>query len=121
MEPDGYFRITGRTKDMIIRGGENVFPAEIESLLHTHPKIANVQVIGIPDEKLGEVVVAWICLRAGEVATAEEIREFCNSKIAYFKIPQRVRFVESFPMTATGKIQKFKMREIESGNRTLNE
>jgi fatty-acyl-CoA synthase len=121
MGPDGYVRITGRAKDMIIRGGENVFPAEIENFLHTHPKIANVQVIGIPDEKLGEVVVAWIRLRAGEVATAREMREFCNGKIAYFKIPQHIRFVEDFPMTATGKIQKFKMREIESENRGLTE
>jgi fatty-acyl-CoA synthase len=116
MNPDGYFRITGRTKDMIIRGGENIFPAEIENFLHTHPKIANVQVIGIPDDKLGEVVVAWIRLHAGEVATPEEIREFCDGKIAYFKIPQHIRLVESFPMTATGKIQKFKIREIESRN-----
>jgi fatty-acyl-CoA synthase len=120
MNSDGYFRITGRTKDMIIRGGENIFPAEIENFLHTHPKIANVQVIGIPDDKLGEVVVAWIRLHAGEVATPEEIREFRDGKIAYFKIPQYVRFVESFPMTATGKIQKFKIREIESGNVGLN-
>jgi fatty-acyl-CoA synthase len=111
---DGYFRITGRTKDMIIRGGENIFPAEIENFLHTYPKIANVQVVGIPDERLGEVVVAWVRLRAGEVATAREIHEFCEGKIAYFKIPQHIRFVESFPMTATGKIQKFKMREIET-------
>jgi fatty-acyl-CoA synthase len=112
---DGYFRITGRTKDMIIRGGENIFPAEIENFLHTHPKIANVQVIGIPDDKLGEVVVAWIRLHAGEVATPEEIREFCHGKIAHFKVPQHFRFVDTFPMTATGTIQKFKMREIETG------
>lgn len=92
MRPDQYFRITGRAKDMIIRGGENIFPAEVENFLHTHPKIVDVQVAGIPHEKLGEVVVAWIRLRSGEVATAEEIRDFCQGKIAYFKVPQHIRF-----------------------------
>lgn len=120
MLPDGYIRITGRAKDMIIRGGENIFPAEIENFLHTHPKIANVQVIGIPDEKLGELVVAWVRLRDGEIATAQEIREYCEGKIAYFKIPHHIRFVDSFPMTATGKIQKFKIREIECRTAELN-
>jgi len=121
MDADGYFRITGRAKDMIIRGGENVFPAEIESFLQTHPKVADVQIIGIPDEKLGEIVVAWIRLSAGMMATAEEIREFCHGKIAHFKVPQHIRFVESFPMTATGKIQKYKIREMESAERGLSE
>lgn len=119
MRPDQYFRISGRAKDMIIRGGENIFPAEVEDFLHTHPKIANVQVVGIPDEKLGEVVVAWIRLRSGEVAAAEEIRDFCQGKITYFKVPQHIRFVDSFPMTVTGKIQKFKIREIEIEERGL--
>jgi len=116
MDADGYFCITGRAKDMIIRGGENIFPAEIENFLQTHPKVADVQVIGIPDEKLGEVVVAWIRLHAGVVAAPEEIREFCHGKIAHFKVPQKIRFVESFPMTATGKIQKYKIREIEAAH-----
>jgi fatty-acyl-CoA synthase len=114
MNADGYFRMKGRAKDMIIRGGENIFPAEIENFLQTHPKIADAQVIGMPDEKLGEVVVAWIRLRAGAVSGPEEIREFCRGKIAHFKVPQHFRFVESFPMTATGKIQKYKIREIEA-------
>lgn len=121
MDADGYFRITGRAKDMIIRGGENVFPAEIENFLQTHPKVADVQVIGIPDEKLGEVVVAWIRLCAGTMATAEEIRGFCRDKIAHFKVPQHIRFVESFPMTATGKVQKYKIREIEAAERGLTQ
>lgn len=120
MRPDHYIRITGRAKDLIIRGGENIFPAEVEGFLHTHPKIVDVQVVGIPDEKLGEVVAAWIRLRSGEVANAEEIRDFCQGKIAYFKVPQHIRFVDSFPMTATGKIQKFKIREIEIEERGLH-
>jgi fatty-acyl-CoA synthase len=117
MDADGYFRITGRVKDMIIRGGENIFPAEIENFLQTHPKVADVQVVGIPDDKLGEVAVAWIRLRAGNVASPEELREFCRGKIAHFKVPQHVRFVDSFPMTATGKVQKYKIREIEIAER----
>lgn len=119
MDSDGYFRITGRIKDMIIRGGENIFPAEIENFLQTHPNVADVQVVGIPDEKLGEVAVAWIRLRAGSVASPEEVREFCRGKIAHFKVPQHIRFVDSFPMTATGKIQKYKIREIEIAERSL--
>ena len=111
MRPDGYFRVTGRAKDMIIRGGENVYPREIEEFLYTHPKVGDVQVVGLPDEKLGEIVAAWIKLK--ESATEDEIRDFCRGKISYFKIPQHIRFVEAFPMTVTGKIQKFKIREIE--------
>jgi fatty-acyl-CoA synthase len=117
MDSEGYFRITGRLKDMIIRGGENIFPAEIENFLQTHPKVSEAQVIGVPDGKLGEVVVAWIRIRAGMVATDEEIREFCRGKIAHFKVPQHIRFVEGFPMTATGKFQKYKMREMETTQR----
>ena len=113
MRPDGYFRITGRAKDLIIRGGENIYPREVEEFLYAHPKIADVQVIGVPDLKYGEAVAAWIKLKAGETATEEEIREFCCGKIAHFKIPQYIRFVEQFPMTVTGKIQKFRMRETE--------
>ena len=117
MDADGYFRITGRVKDMIIRGGENIFPAEIENFLQTHPKVADVQVVGIPDDKLGEVAVAWIRLRAGTIASSEELREFCRGQIAHFKVPQHVRFVDTFPMTATGKVQKYKIREIEIAER----
>jgi len=111
MDEDGYFNITGRIKDMIIRGGENIYPREIEEFLYTHPKIADVQVIGVPSEKYGEEVMAWIKLRDGETATEEEIRAFCKGKIADFKIPRYIKFVDSFPMTITGKIQKYKMRE----------
>ncbi len=119
MRPDGYFRVTGRAKDMIIRGGENIYPREVEEFLYTHPKVADVQVIGLPDARYGETVLAWIVLKDGEEATEEEIREYCRGKIAHFKIPQYVRFVEAFPMTVTGKIQKFRMREIEIRERGL--
>jgi fatty-acyl-CoA synthase len=121
MLPNGYFRITGRAKEMIIRGGENVYPREIEEFLYTNPKIADVYVVGLPDRKLGETVLAWIRLKAGETATEDEIREFCRGKIAHFKIPQYVRFVDSFPMTVTGKIQKFRIREEEIRARGLEE
>ena len=117
MRPDGYFRVTGRAKDMIIRGGENIYPREIEEFLYTHPKVADVQVVGLPDEKLGETTVAWIRLK--EPATEDDIRTFCRGKIAHFKIPQHIRFVDSFPMTVTGKIQKFKIREFEIKERGL--
>ena len=117
MRLDGYFRVTGRARDMIIRGGENVYPREIEEFLYSHPRISDVQVIGIPDATLGEAVAAWIRLKAP--ATEDEIREFCRGKIARYKIPQYIRFVESFPMTATGKIQKYRMREIEIKERGL--
>ncbi len=117
MRPDGYFRVTGRAKDMIIRGGENIYPREVEEFLYTHPKVADVQIVGLPDEKLGETVAAWIRLK--EPATEDEIRDFCRGKIAHFKIPQHIRFVDSFPMTVTGKIQKFKIREVEIKERGL--
>jgi fatty-acyl-CoA synthase len=119
MRPDGYFKITGRSKDMVIRGGENIYPREIEEFLYTHPKIADVQVIGVPDLKLGETIGAWIRLKAGESASEDEIRDYCRGRIAHFKIPQYVRFVEAFPMTVTGKIQKFRMRELEVRERGL--
>jgi fatty-acyl-CoA synthase len=113
------FRITGRARDMIIRAGENVYPREIEEFLHTHPKVAEVQVVGLPDARLGETVVAWIRLKAP--AAEEEIREFCRGRIAHFKVPQYIRFVESFPMTVTGKVQKFRIREIEIRDRGLED
>jgi fatty-acyl-CoA synthase len=121
MRDDGYFSFRGRAKDTIIRGGENIYPREVEDFLHTHPKIADVHVIGIPDARLGETVVAWVQLKAGEPCTTEEIQAFCKGKIAYFKIPQYVRFVDTFPMTVTKKVQKFLMREQEIRERGLED
>ncbi|HET8843894.1 MAG TPA: AMP-binding protein, partial [Ktedonobacteraceae bacterium] len=111
LDEDGYINIVGRIKDMIIRGGENVYPREIEEFLYTNPKISDVQVIGVPDAKYGEEIMAWVQLKAGESSTTEEIREFCKGQIAHYKIPRYVKFVESFPMTVTGKIQKYLMRQ----------
>ncbi len=111
MDEEGYVNIVGRLKDMVIRGGENVYPREIEEFLYRHPKVQDVQVIGVPDKKYGEEICAWIKLREGQSATAEEIRDFCKGQIAHYKIPRYVRFVDAFPMTITGKIQKFVMRE----------
>ncbi len=113
MAENGCFRITGRAKDMIIRGGENIYPREVEEFLYTHPKIADVQVVGVPDQRLGEIVVAWIKLKASGDCSEAEVRDYCRGKIAYFKIPHTIRFVETFPMTVTGKIQKFKIRDAE--------
>ena len=111
LDAEGYCRIVGRVKDMLIRGGENIYPREIEEFLYTHPKIEEVEVIGVPDAKYGEEVCAWIKLRAGESLSVDEIRNFCTGKIAHFKIPRYVKFVEEFPMTVTGKVQKYVMRE----------
>ena len=108
--------LTGRLKEMIIRGGENIYPREIEDFLFTHPKISEVAVFGIPDEFYGEEIMAWIQLHAGETATEEEIREYCKGELAHFKVPRYIRFVEEFPMTVTGKVQKFRMREIQLGD-----
>ncbi len=112
VDTDGYFKITGRSKDMIIRGGENVYPREIEEFLYTNPKVADVQVIGVPDPRFGEEIMAWVLLRAGHEATEEEIRDFCRGRIAHYKVPRYVKFVSEFPMTVTGKIQKYVMRDI---------
>ncbi|MBT8230148.1 MAG: AMP-binding protein [Bacteroidia bacterium] len=112
MDDEGYINIVGRIKDMIIRGGENIYPREIEEFLYSHPAVADVQVIGIPDEKYGEEVMAWIKLKEGVNATGEEIIDFCKGKVAYYKIPRYYRFVEDFPMTVTGKIRKVEMRKI---------
>jgi fatty-acyl-CoA synthase len=112
MDAAGYVRITGRIKDLIIRGGENISPKEIEDLIRQHPKVADVYVYGVPEERLGEEVAAAIRLNPGVQSTLGEIREFCEGQIARFKIPRSVRFVESFPMTASGKVQKFKLREM---------
>ncbi len=95
---------------MLIRGGENIYPREIEEFLYQHPKVEQVEVIGVPDPRYGEEICAWVKLRAGESASAEELREYCRGKIAHFKIPRHVRFVETFPMTVTGKVKKFEMR-----------
>ena len=111
MDEAGYFRITGRLKDMVIRGGENIYPREVEEFLYTHPKISDAQVFGVPDPKFGEELVAWIRLKEGQTATAEEIRDFCRNRISHYKIPRYIKFVTEFPMTVTGKIQKYKMRE----------
>jgi fatty-acyl-CoA synthase len=119
MRDDGHFNIRGRAKEMIIRGGENIYPAEVESFLFSHPKIAEVAVVGLPDQKLGEIVSAWIRLMPGEEMTPEEIQAHCVGKIAHFKIPQHIRFVDSFPMTVTGKLQKFRIRQMEIEARGL--
>ena len=113
MRSDGYFRITGRKKDMIIRGGENIYPREIEEFLYGHPKVSDVQVVGVPDLRFGEVLSSYVRLKPGEVCSEEDIREYCRGRIAHFKVPAHVRFVESFPMTVTGKVQKFRIREME--------
>jgi fatty-acyl-CoA synthase len=119
MHEDGCIHLTGRSRDIIIRGGENIYPREIEEFLYTHSKISEVQVFGIPNARLGEIVAAWVRLAPNQSATEEEIREFCRDQIAYFKIPEHIRFVTEFPATLSGKIQKFKMREFEIVARSL--
>ncbi|MGN8134717.1 AMP-binding protein [Paraburkholderia sp. 22099] len=111
LDAEGYCNIVGRLKDMLIRGGENIYPREIEEFLFRHPKIQSVQVFGVPDAKYGEEVCAWIVLRSGEQATAKEIQQFCQGQIAHYKVPKYIRFVDELPMTVTGKVQKFVMRE----------
>ncbi|MFB4163712.1 AMP-binding protein [Alteribacillus sp. JSM 102045] len=116
MDKDGYCKITGRLKDMIIRGGENIYPREIEEFLYEHPKLLDVQVVGIPSDKYGEEVSAWIRLKEGETCTADEIRSYCEGNISRHKIPKFISFVDEYPMTASGKIQKFKIRELASSH-----
>ena len=111
-EPDGTYRITGRIKDMIIRGGENIYPREIEEFLYTHPAVESAQVVGVTDPRFGEEVCAWIKLRRGASVEEEAIRRFCKERLAYFKVPRYVTFVDEFPLTVTGKVQKFRIREI---------
>jgi fatty-acyl-CoA synthase len=111
IDAEGYGNITGRIKDMVIRGGENIYPREIEEFLYRHPKVQDVTVVGLPDEKYGEELCAWIILKPGQTATAEDIKLFCDNQIARYKVPRYVRFVDGFPMTVTGKIQKFRIRE----------
>ena len=112
LDEEDYCRITGRVKDMIIRGGENIYPREIEEFLYTHPAVSDVQVVGVPDLRMGEEVLAWIRLKEKGMATARDIRDFCRGKISKYKIPRYIKFVDSYPMTITGKIQKFRIREI---------
>jgi fatty-acyl-CoA synthase len=121
MREDGCIHLTGRSRDVIIRGGENIYPREVEEFLYTHPKVDEVQVVGIPNSRLGEIVVAWVRLRPNIAATEEEIRQFCQGQIAYYKIPDHIRFVDSFPATLSGKIQKYKMREFEIEARGLQD
>jgi fatty-acyl-CoA synthase len=111
MDDDGYCNIVGRIKDMVIRGGENVYPREIEEFLYTHPDITDVQVIGVPDARYGEELCAWVIPREGASPTEDEVREFCRGRLAHFKVPRYIVFTDAFPMTVTGKVQKFKMRE----------
>jgi fatty-acyl-CoA synthase len=110
--PNGYYRITGRIKDMVIRGGENIYPREIEEFLFTHPSVEQSAVVGVPDPKYGEELCAWVKLKNGCSCTDEELREFCRAELARYKVPRYVKFVDSFPQTVTGKIQKFKIREL---------
>ena len=112
MDAEGYVNIVGRIKDMIIRGGENVYPREIEEFLYTHPDVVDAQVIGVPDIKFGEEIMAWVVLREGATLTEEDLTAYCKGKIAHFKVPRYIRFVGEFPMTVTGKVQKFKMRDL---------
>ena len=111
MDEDGYVKITGRIKDMIIRGGENVYPREVEEFLYTHPAIQEVQVFGVPDEKYGEQVAAWVQLKEGQMLDEQAVKEYCNGQITHFKVPKYIKFVKEFPMTVTGKMQKFIMRD----------
>jgi fatty-acyl-CoA synthase len=114
MDEAGYLTIVGRIKDMVIRGGENVYPREVEEFLYTHPAVEDVQVIGVPDAKYGEELCAWVRVRGGHTLTGEELRAYCEGKIAHYKVPRYIRISEEFPMTVTGKVQKFKMREIST-------
>ena len=121
LDAEGYCNIVGRLKDMVIRGGENVYPREIEEFLYRHPKIQDVQVFGVPDARYGEELCAWIRLREGVTATPDELKEFCRGQIAHYKIPRYIKFVEAFPMTVTGKIQKFVMRQQTMAELNLQE
>jgi fatty-acyl-CoA synthase len=112
MDEDGYVNIVGRIKDMVIRGGENIYPREVEEFLYGHPDIADVQVIGVPDERFGEELMAWVIPRGRAALDAESVRAFCEGRIAHYKIPRYVKVVDAYPMTVTGKVQKFKMREL---------
>jgi fatty-acyl-CoA synthase len=119
--PNGYYKITGRLKDMVIRGGENIYPREIEEFLFTHPAVEQAAVVGLPDPKYGEELCAWIKLKTGQTASPDDIRAFCKSQLAHYKVPRYIKFVESFPQTVTGKIQKFKIRDLMKDELGLSE
>jgi fatty-acyl-CoA synthase len=121
MDDEGYVNIVGRMKDMVIRGGENIYPREIEEFLYRHPAVQDVQVVGVPDQKYGEELCAWIILRPGQTADEQAIRDFCQGQIAHYKVPRYIRFVDAFPMTVTGKIQKFKIREAMKDELKIND
>ena len=111
MDEEGYFKIVGRLKDMVIRGGENIYPREIEEFLHHHEKILDVYVVGVPDVKYGEELCAWVKMKPGQAMTEQDVKDYCKGKIAHYKIPRYVMFVNDFPINISGKIMKFKMRE----------
>ena len=111
MRDDGYCMVIGRIKDMVIRGGENVYPREVEEFLYTHPDVSDVSVVGVPDERFGEELCAFVVTRGGASLTEDAVREFCRGSLAHFKVPRHVVFTDGFPMTVTGKVQKYKMRE----------
>jgi fatty-acyl-CoA synthase len=111
MDEDGYVNIVGRSKDMVIRGGENVYPRELEEFLYGHPDVADVQVVGVPDDHYGEEILACVVARPGASLSEDDIRDYCRGKIAHFKVPRYVKLVDEFPMTVTGKVQKFKLRD----------
>jgi fatty-acyl-CoA synthase len=121
MDADGYVKIVGRIKDMIIRGGENIYPREVEEFLHTHPGVSEAQVIGVPSKKYGEEVMAWVKPKPGVTLTAEELKTHCTGRIATYKVPRYWKFVDAFPMTVTGKVQKFRMRELSVGELGLED
>jgi fatty-acyl-CoA synthase len=121
MDAEGYVNIVGRIKDMVIRGGENIYPREVEEFLYRMPQVQDVQVVGIPDRKYGEELCAWIIVKPGQALTEEEVRAFCGGQIAHYKVPRYIRFVASFPMTVTGKIQKFKIRDAMKAELGLQE
>ncbi|MBP8928433.1 MAG: AMP-binding protein, partial [Ottowia sp.] len=121
MDDEGYVNIVGRIKDMVIRGGENVYPREIEEFLYRHPQIQDVQVVGVPDQKFGEELCAWIIAKPGQTLDEAGVREFCKGKIAHYKVPRYMKFVDAFPMTITGKIQKFRIRELMQEELGLSE
>ena len=121
MDQEGFCNIVGRVKDMVIRGGENIYPREIEEYLYRHPRISDVQVFGVPDVKFVEELCAWIILKPGDQCSEEEIRDFCRGQIAHYKIPRYIRFVEEYPMTITGKVQKFAMRDKMIEELNLNQ
>ena len=121
MDDEGYVNIVGRIKDLVIRGGENIYPREIEEFLYRHPKVQDVQVVGLPDKRYGEELCAWIIVKPGQTATEDEVRDFCKGQIAHYKVPRYIRFVAEFPMTVTGKIQKFKIRDAMKSQLGLDE